>query len=132
MDDAQISSYLLKDSCDWIPAFKMNVPHASHMGGSWERMIRSVRNVLNSLLQEHGHQLSDELLHTFLVEAEATVNSRLLAVLEGSMDTEEPLSPSTLLTMKSALVRPLPGKFVREDLYVRRRWRRVQYLADQF
>ena len=30
--------------------------------------------------------------------------------------------------------RPLapPGDFVAEDLYTRRRWRRVQYLADQF
>lgn len=37
-----------------------------------------------------------------------------------------------LLTMK---VRPLsspPGEFVAADLYSRRRWRRVQYLADQF
>ena len=41
MKSERISRELLKDSCDWI-IFKMNPPHASHMGGVWERMIRSV------------------------------------------------------------------------------------------
>ena len=27
---------------------------------------------------------------------------------------------------------PLPGKFVKEDLYARKRWQRVQYLAEEF
>ena len=46
------------------------------MGGSWERMIRGVRNVLTALLDAHGSQLDDVLLRTLLTEAEAIVNSR--------------------------------------------------------
>ena len=34
--------------------------------------------------------------------------------------------------MKSNVVFPLPGEFQRADLYSRKRWRRVQYLDNQF
>ena len=43
-----------------------------------------------------------------------------------------PISPSNLLTMKSNVVLPPPGKFVREDLFCRRRWRRIQHIANEF
>ena len=66
-------------NCDLI-GFKMNFPAASHMGGAWERQIRSVRNVLSSLLLKHGEQLNDESLRTFLHESAAVVNSRPLSV----------------------------------------------------
>ena len=42
--------------------FEFNPPHASHFGGVFERMIRSARNILNVLLDQHGSQLSDEAL----------------------------------------------------------------------
>jgi hypothetical protein len=64
----------------------MNVPNASHMGGSWERMIGSTRNVLSSLLVKHGNRLDDELLHTLLIEVELIVNSRPLTF----VDTKSP------------------------------------------
>ena len=44
MDHGKVKSYLLRENCDWID-MEMNVPAASHMGGSWERQIRTVRNV---------------------------------------------------------------------------------------
>ena len=53
MDHGKIKAKLLEEQCDWFP-FKMNVPAASHMGGVWERQIRSVRSVLLSLLQDNG------------------------------------------------------------------------------
>ncbi|KAK0134383.1 hypothetical protein N1851_030040 [Merluccius polli] len=34
--------------------------------------------------------------------------------------------------MKSTILAPPPGKFVKEDLYLRKRWRRVQLLANSF
>ena len=53
MDQRAISSDLRCRSIDWI----FNPPSASHMGGVWERVIRTVRKVLNGLLQEHGSRL---------------------------------------------------------------------------
>ena len=42
MNQDHVQEYLLRNGCEWIP-FKMNLPHCSHMGGAWERLIRSVR-----------------------------------------------------------------------------------------
>lgn len=47
-------------------------------------------------------------------------------------DSPEPLTPNHLLTMKSVVALPPPGKFIREDMYARKRWRHFQYLAEQF
>ena len=37
-----------------------------------------------------------------------------------------------LLTLKSRPLLPPPGNFTPQDLYARHRWKRAQYLADQF
>ena len=59
MDNDEVRNFLLKKECDWFE-FKLNTPTASHAGGVWERMIRTVRNALNGLLEEHGSQLGEE------------------------------------------------------------------------
>ena len=131
-NDDQIKEELLKNNCDWI-TFEMNVPSASHMGGIWERQIRTVRSVLSAILEKNGTQLDDESLRTYLCECEAIINSRPLTVNNlsdpGSL---EPLTPSHLLTLKSKVVLPLPGMFQSPDAYSRKRWRRVQHLANEF
>lgn len=127
-----VKNFLLTQDCDLIE-FKMNVPCASHMGGIWERLIRTVRSVLAGLLDDHAQQLDDETLRTLFTEAENIVNSRPLTV-DNLSDPEapEPITPNHLLTLKAKVVLPPPGNFSRPDLYSRRRWRRVQYLSDQF
>ena len=132
MDHDTIRRTLLKDSCDWVQ-FNPITPKASHMGGAWERQIRTVRSALSSLLQDVGQQLDDELLRTLMTEAEAVVNSRPLSCISmNDASVVEPITPSQLLTLKSTVVLPPPGKFCRPDVYGRQRWRRVQYLANQF
>ena len=131
MDQEKIKSSLLKEQCDWI-TFKMNVPSASHMGGVWERQIRTVRNVLSSLLQHNSEQLDDESLRTLMCEAEAIVNSRPLTVNQiTDPDSPEPLTQSHLLTMKSKVLLSPPGKLDPAEMYARKRWRRVQHLANE-
>ena len=44
----------------------------------------------------------------------------------------EPLTPNHLLTSKTEVVLPPPGCFEWLDLYSRKRWCRVQFLANQF
>lgn len=53
IDHERIKAELLQENCDWF-IFAMNVPSSSHMGGVWERQIRSVRSVLSPLLQNNG------------------------------------------------------------------------------
>jgi hypothetical protein len=132
MDQAKVEAELLKENCDWVE-FKFNVPKASHMGGIWERQIRTVRNVLNILLYQNGSQLNDESLLTFICEAESIVNSRPLSVDNlGLSDSLEALTPNHLLTRKSKVLLPPPGVFQKEDVYLRKHWRRVQHLCNEF
>ena len=112
LDQARIEEFLRAKDCDWIN-FNMNVAAASHMGGSWERMIKSVRSVLLVLLQEQGAQLDDEALRTLMTEAENVINSRPLTVDNLSDPASlEPITPNHLLTLKSQVVLPPPGRFV--------------------
>ena len=111
MDHTKIGHFAKNKNTDWI-VWKKNVPAASHMGGVWERQIRSIRAILSSLLKNHGNILNDESLRTLLVEAEAVVNSRPLTV-ETLADpfSYAPITPNHLLTMKSEVVMPPPGEF---------------------
>lgn len=108
MDCDEVRQFLLKKECDWIE-FKLNTPTASHAGGVWERMIRTVRNALNGLLGQHGTQLNDEALRTLMCEAEAIVNSRPIAAAGTNSPEIELLTPNHLLTMKSRVLMAPPG-----------------------
>ena len=132
MNEDRIQKELLKKNCDWI-RFKFNPPKASHIGGAWERLIRSTRSVLEALLLEHGSEMDDEVLRTLLTEIEMVINSRPFTY--PSMhpaDTVEPLTVNQLLTQKCSVVLPPPGRFPNPDLYSRQRWRKVQHAANQF
>ena len=132
MNQDKIRRELLKSGCDWF-SWKMNAPHSSHMGGVWERQIRTVRSVLTGLLQNHASQLDDESLRTLMIEVEAIVNSRPIATDDlTDPDSLDVLTPNHLLTMKSSVILSPPGNFQRADVYSRKRWRRVQQLTDEF
>ena len=80
-----------------------NAPAASHMGGVWERLIRTVRSVLSVLLQEQGSQLHDEALHSLMREVESVIDSRPLTVENLSEHgSPEPITPNHLLTSKTS------------------------------
>ncbi len=129
LDQERISTYLASKQCDFL----MNVPEASHMGGVWECQIRTIRSVMNIVLAQVKGRLDDTSLRTFFYEAMSIVNSRPLTTNTiNDPESVEPLTPNHLLSMKTSLPLPPPGKFVREDLYARKRWRRVQYLSEQF
>lgn len=85
------------------------------------------------LHDQHGPQLDDESLGTFMVEAESAINGHPLTVGNlNSPNSLEPLTPNTVLTMKTKIVMPPPCKYKRVDLYSRKHWHRVQFLANEF
>ena len=51
-----LRKFVLDNNCDL--EFRNNPPHASHMGGAWERLIRVVRSVLSATLDKHSTRLS--------------------------------------------------------------------------
>lgn len=129
IDKEKVTEYLLEKQCD----FHMNAPSASHTGGVWERQIRTVRNVLSSMLKKNAGRLDDTSLRTLFYEVMSIVNSRPLTVNDINDPTSlEPLTPNHLLHLKPDYIQPPPGRFTKEDLYAKKRWRRVQYLSEQF
>jgi len=128
MDHEEIRAKLHKENIDWL----FNPPAASHMGGVWERQIRTTRKVLAGLMEEYGHCLNEESFRTLMCEVEAIINSRPLTTASGEPDDLEPLTPNHILTTKSTVILPPPWEFQKNDIYMRRRWRRVQYLANLF
>ena len=131
VDTDSLVKRLAAIDCEFVP----NLPAASHMGGVWERQIRTVRSVLTGILdQQTAVRLDTTSLRTVMYEAMAIVNSRPLTVeqLDGT-DGPLPLTPNHLLTNKTGITAPPPpGNFEKEDLYLGKRWRRVQYLVQLF
>ena len=75
--------------------------------------------------------LTDDYLQTLFCEVEAIVNSRPITTASEDPDDLKPLTPNHLLLMKVQPVLP-PILTSKMDMYARRRWKQVQYLADLF
>ena len=84
------------------------------------------------LLETRAQKLTHRLLVTLMSEVTAIINSRPITAIPSDTDEPLPLTPSMLRTQKTRPLGPLPGNFVSQDVYARRRWRKVQYLPDQF
>lgn len=128
VEEGPVQEFLRNSGITWI----FNVPHASHMGGIWERMIGMTRKILDSmLLESRSKPLTHETLATFLCEVCAIINSRPIVPI--STDPEMPmiLSPSMLLTGKVDFLPVVSDSLNLPDIY-RAQWKHVQVLADIF
>lgn len=84
---------------------------------------------MNSVLKEQT--LDDEGLNTLMCEIEYVINDRPITKNTYHHSDLEPLTPNHLLLMKRKPNLP-PGVFDKDDIYHRRRWRQVQYMANLF
>jgi len=124
LDSAKVETHLRQQKIRW----HFNPPYASHFGGVWERMIRSVRRIFNALLSQQT--LTDDSLLTLMTEVESILNSRPLTPILLDPEAEEPLTPNHLLLLRSSS--SVPGIFEKSDNYCRNKWRQVQYFVQQF
>ncbi|XP_064647086.1 uncharacterized protein LOC135499946 [Lineus longissimus] len=125
IDQSRIQQMLAKQGI----VREFNTPYAPHQGGIWERQVQTVKRKLKVILKEQS--VSDEGLRTLLCEVEAVVNDRPLTRASSDPSDLEVLTPNHLLLLKSQPYLPV-GTFDKNDLYTRRRWRQVQFLADLF
>ena len=110
-------------------------PGASHMAGVWERKIGSIKAVFDASLAANGNpSLSKDEFHTLMCEAAAIVNSTPLGEISADPNEPLPVCPASLLTLRENPHPALPFTFSQRDLinYGRKRWRRVQQLAETF
>jgi hypothetical protein len=107
-------------------SFHFISPYAPHKGGLWERLVRSVKRTLKSVLTTVT--VTDDVLNTAFIEVEGILNSRPITASSDDPKDLAAFSPGQLL--KHLPVESLPpGAFVSEDTY-RQRWRQSQLLAD--
>lgn len=123
--DVTMQKFLNEQNCEWV----FNVPHASHMGGSWERLIGLSRRILDAILFKETIQLTHDVLCTLMWEV-AAINARPLVPVSNDPESPSILCPAMILTQKVG-VPPPQGQFTNKDLYSKQ-WRQVQALADEF
>ncbi|XP_055527535.1 uncharacterized protein LOC129720125 [Wyeomyia smithii] len=110
--------------------WRFNPPSAPHMGGCWERMVRSVKTALGVL--PTSRKLNDESFTTFLAEAEHMVNSRPLIYLPLDSAQQEALTPNHFLMLSSSGVRQLVKPPTDEKEALKNSWKLIQERLDSF
>jgi transposase InsO family protein len=93
---SKLNEFLCLKEIKW----KFNPAAASHMGGAWERLIRSIKKILKALLDEQ--LVNDETLATAMAEVEAIVNSRPITPNPDSPFDTEALTPNHVLMLCSS------------------------------
>ncbi|XP_055527103.1 uncharacterized protein LOC129719731 [Wyeomyia smithii] len=107
-----------------------NVPAAPHMGGPWERMVKSVKVAMKAVSDSTRHP-SDEVLETIMLEADAIVNSRPLTYVSLEAEDDEALTPNHFLLygrtgLKQPITEPVQGNILRDS------WKLAQHIIDDF
>lgn len=116
-------------NCKW----DLNTPKASHHGGVWERPIQSIKKIINNCIHLLGRRiLSRDEFYTYLQECACILNNSPLWEFSADPNDPAPLSPAMLLNMRGN--DPPETSFSLDDIlsYGNKRWRRIQYLSDQF
>jgi hypothetical protein len=123
LDNKKVKNYFLMEAIEWsfLP------PNSPHMGGVWERLVRSVKTVLKSLTKQQ--LLTDEQLLSFLAEVEKILNGRPLTTVSLDPKDSLPLTPNHLLLLKGNPC--YPSSLVKRN-YVQRRWQLIQSIANTF
>ncbi|XP_062813660.1 uncharacterized protein LOC134292487 [Anolis carolinensis] len=123
--DPKVQNFTNTEQIMWT----FNVPHASHMGGVWERMIGISRKILNAMLLSH-RSLTHDVLVTLMAEVTAIINNRPLVPLTSDPENLQPLTPALILTQKvpgwKDIMLPVP------DGTHCALWKQVQSLANHF
>ncbi|GAA54824.1 hypothetical protein CLF_105559 [Clonorchis sinensis] len=124
LDCNKVKDDMLRQQVDW----HFNPPYASHRGGIWERMIRSIRRVLSAVSREQV--LTEESLTTYLTEVERILNNRPLVPVLDDPDNIDVLTPNHLLLPRVSFVPTDKDPGLRHRYT--RQWRQSQLMADTF
>ncbi|XP_055848298.1 uncharacterized protein LOC129913548 [Episyrphus balteatus] len=109
--------------------WKFIPPASPHMGGSWERLVRSIKNALYAIAPTRNP--NDELLRSMLIEAENIINSRPLTYIPIDPANPEALTPNHFLLGSASGSKPLV-EFNDDVTVLRKNWLTSQQFADRF
>ncbi|XP_058840720.1 uncharacterized protein LOC131696193 [Topomyia yanbarensis] len=107
-----------------------NPPSAPHMGGSWERLVRSVKTAFATI--STCKNPSEETFATIITEAEGVVNSRPLTFISLEADDQEALTPNHFLLLNSNGVVQRQQDLIEPKEASKTNWKLARYMVDQF
>ena len=113
----------------------VNPPHASHMGGVWERKIGAVRRVMEATFAVAGNKtLSYDEFTTIIAEAADVLNNTPLWAVSADNNDPMPLTPNDILRPRDREPPTSQEEYSEQDLYRygRLRYRKVQDLVEEF
>lgn len=123
LDMNQVANEFLEAAIKWnfIP------PASPHMGGAWERLVRSVKTNISYITKAKSFR--DEYLNSLLIEVECIINSRPLSYIPIDDDNAEALTPNHFLLGSSSGNKPI-GKFDDRGSTLRNNWHTIQQFAN--
>ncbi|XP_032690794.1 uncharacterized protein LOC116853727 [Odontomachus brunneus] len=132
LHDPDFQNATASDNITWhfIPAA------APHFGGIWEAGVRSLKHHLRRVLKDHALCFEEfttlySEFTTLLYQVEACLNSRLIAPLNDTLDSYEPLTPGHFLIGSAITASPEPSLLnVKENRLTR--WQLIRQLSERF
>jgi hypothetical protein len=101
LDQQKITDKATNEGIKW----KFNPPTGSHHGGVFEALIKSAKRSLKAILGNAG--ISDEELHTAIVEVEGLMNARPLMYASSDPNDEPALTPNHCIYGQAGVHSPL-------------------------
>ena len=106
--------------------WKFNPPSAPHHGGSWERLVRSVKRVLYEILG--NRRVTEEALGTTLCLVEQSLNARPITAVSSDPLDLEALTPNHFIFGQHAA--SFPSQSFEENFDHKKRFARAQSCAN--
>lgn len=124
IDQSSLATAITTENTKWL----FNPPASPHMGGSWERLVRSVKTTLQKITPTRNP--SDELLRSMLMEVENVINSRPLTYVPLDSEDDEALTPNHFLLRSSSGCIPM-GQYD-SGILLKRNWMVSQQFTNHF
>lgn len=126
IDFNEVATKIVSPAVKW----SFNPPTAAHMGGCWERLIRSIKSALKVMLPP-DYTPSPEILASALIEVEAIINSRPLVYISLEDGNQEALTPQHFLLGSGGDLKSL-GNPSADDRILRSHYKTSQIMAQRF
>ncbi|XP_058448836.1 uncharacterized protein LOC131428813 [Malaya genurostris] len=110
-------------------SWHFNPPVSPHMGGSWERLIQTVKRNLGEIVG--GRRPTDEELKNALIEIEGVLNTRPLTHVPVDAESAAALTPNHFLLGSSDGSKPLT-LYSENVAVLRHGWELSQVIANRF